>query len=140
MTIRSGETFPVPDITYKNLSYVYKDSDSFYFMDMKSYETLSIDSKIIGTHKDCLIESLEVTACFFNEKVISIEWPKSIVLSVVKTEPGFKGNTVSNTTKPATMETGMIIQVPLHIQEGDKIKINTKDKTYIEKSKSSAMK
>lgn len=135
MTIRSGETFHVPDITYKNLSYVYKDSDSFYFMDMKSYETLTINPKIIGHHKDCLIESLEVTACFFNDKVISIEWPKSIVMSVVKTEPGFKGNTVSNTTKPATMETGLVIQVPLHIQEGDKIKINTKDKTYIEKSK-----
>ena len=135
LTIRSGEKFAIPDIDYKILSYVYKDSDSFHFMDTKSYETLAIDKKIIGNNEYYLTESLEVTACFFNSKVVSIELPRSLVLSVAQTEPGFKGNTVSNTTKPATMETGLVVQVPLHINEGDKIKINSKEGTYIEKSK-----
>ncbi len=135
LTIRSGEKFAIPDIDYKVLSYVYKDADSFYFMDTKSYETLSIDKKIIGDSEYYLTESLEVTGCFFNNKVVSLELPKSLVLTVAKTEPGFKGNTVSNTTKPATMKTGLVVQVPLHINEGDKIKVNSKDGTYIEKSK-----
>ena len=135
VTIRSGEKFAVPDVDYKTLSYIYKDSDSFYFLDSKSYETLSIDEKIIGDYKYYLTESLNVTACFFNNRVISIELPKSLVLAVAQTEPGFKGNTVSNTVKSATMETGLVIQVPLHINEGDKLKINSKDGTYIEKSK-----
>ena len=133
LTIRSGKKFAVPDIVYKVLSYIYKDSDSFYFMDTKSYETLSIDQQIIGDDKYYLTEFLQVTGCFFNDKVVSIELPKSLVLTVTKTEPGFKGNTVSNATKPATMETGLVVQVPLHIGEGDKLKINSKDGTYIER-------
>ena len=133
LTVRSGEKFHVPDIVYKSLSYVYKDLDLFYFLDESSYETLSINKSLVGQGKYYLTESLKVTACFFNEQVISIEWPKSLVLTVSHTEPGFKGNTVSNTTKPATLETGLIVQVPLHITEGDKLKINTKDGTYIER-------
>ncbi len=134
LTIRSGEKFAVPDIIYKTLSYIYKDTNTFHFMDKESYETLEIDASIIGNSKYYLIESLEVTSCFFNGKIISIEVPKSLVLSVAQTEPGLKGNTVSNTTKPATMETGLVVQVPLHINKQDKLKINTTDGSYIEKS------
>ena len=134
ITIRSGEKFVVPNIDYKGLSYVYKDADSFHFIDTKSYESLAIDKKIIGNKKYYLTESLEVTSCFFNNQVVSIELPKSLVLAVAKAEPGFKGNTVSKTTKPVTMETGLVVQVPLHINEGDKLKINPKDGTYIERS------
>ncbi|MCZ0932237.1 MAG: elongation factor P, partial [Oligoflexia bacterium] len=97
LTVRSGEKFAVPDIDYKTLSFVYKDADSFYFMDTKSYETIAIDKKIVGNNKYYLTESLEVTGCFFNNKVISIEFPKSLALTIEETEPGFKGNTVSNT-------------------------------------------
>lgn len=134
LTIRSGEKFDVPDISFKTLSYTYKDADSYHFMDVDSYESLSIDQSLVGDSKYYLLESLEVTACFFNNKIISLEVPKSLVLTVSQTEPGFKGNTVSNTTKPATMETGLVVQVPLHISEGDKLKINTENGTYIERS------
>ena len=135
LTVRSGEKFAVPDIVYKNLSFVYKDTENFHFMDTQSYETLAIDKKLIGKDKYYLTESLEVTACFFNNRVVSIELPKSLVLKIEQTEPGFKGNTVSNTTKPAVTDTGLNLQVPLHINKGDKIKINTKDGTYIERVK-----
>lgn len=135
LTVRSGEKFPIPDIEYKNISYVYKDSDDFYFMDSKSFETLAVNSKIIANHQVYLMESLEVTGCFFNGKIISIDWPKSLVLKIKETEPGFKGNTVSNTTKPALTETGLSLQVPLHIKIGDKIKVNTKEGTYVERVK-----
>lgn len=135
LTIRSGEKFAVPDISYKTLSYVYKDNQDFYFMDSKSYETLAVNQKIVGNNKYYLTESLQVTACFFNDEIISLETPKSLVLKIETTEPGFKGNTVSNTTKPAVTETGLSLQVPLHINIGDKVKINTKDGTYIERVK-----
>ena len=133
LTVRSGEKFAIPDIEYKNLSYVYKDSDDFYFMDSQSYETLAINKKIIGTKQVYLVESLTVTGCFFNGQIVSIDWPKSLVLQIKETEPGFKGNTVSNTTKPAVTDTGLSLQVPLHINIGDKIKVNTKDGTYVER-------
>ncbi|MGI9548663.1 MAG: elongation factor P [Bdellovibrionales bacterium] len=134
ITIRSGEKFAVPDILYKTLSYTYKDSNTFYFIDQNSYETVEIDAAIVGDTKYYLIESIETTACFFNNKIISINAPKSLVLKVTQTDPGFKGNTVSNTTKSATMETGLVVQVPLHINEGDQLKINTTDGSYIERS------
>ena len=135
LTVRSGEKFAVPDIDYKILSFVYKDMDSFYFMDSKSYETISIDKNVIGGDKYYLTESLEVTGCFFNSEIISIDLPKSLILKIRETEPGFKGNTVSNTTKPAKTDTGLILQVPLHINQGDKVKVNTKEGTYIERVK-----
>ena len=134
LTIRSGEKFGVPDIIYKEMTFIYKDNNGCHFMDKESFETIVISSDILGDKSAYLKESLEVTACVFNERIISIDIPKSLILIVKTTEPGFKGNTVSNTTKPATMETGLVIQVPLHIKEGDKLKINTTDGTYIEKS------
>lgn len=133
LTIRSGEKFGVPDIVYKEMTYIYKDSSGFQFMDKQSFETVTIDPKVIGDKKFYLVDSLEVTACIFNDKIISVDVAKSLTLIVQATEPGFKGNTVSNTTKPATMETGLSVQVPLHIKTGDKLKINTADGTYIEK-------
>ena len=135
MTVRSGEKFAIPDIEYKSISYIYKDSDSFYFMDLQSFETLTVSQKIIGRNQHYLIESLELTGCFFNNEIVSIEWPKSLVLVIKDTEPGFKGNTVSNTTKPAVTETGLSLQVPLHVNKGDKIRINIKDGVYVERVK-----
>lgn len=135
LTVRSGEKFAVPDIAYKTLSFMYKTADFFYFMDTKAYETIDIDEKAIGDSKYYLTESLEVTGCFFNGKIISVELPKSLTVFIKETEPGFKGNTVSNTTKPAKTDTGLTLQVPLHINQGDKIKVNTKDGTYIERVK-----
>ena len=134
LTVRSGEKFEVPDIDYKLLSYLYKDSDTYYFMDSKSCETFGLNQKTVGRNQQFLKEELELTACFFNGQVISLELPKSLSLKVSKTEPGFKGNTVTKATKPAIMETGLTVQVPLHINEGDTLKINSKDGTYIERS------
>ena len=135
VTVRSGEKFAIPDIQYRLLSYIYKDEESFYFIEKQSYETLSVNKDIVGEGKYYLIESLEVTGCFFNNQIVSIDLPKSLILTVVSTEPGFKGNTVSKAVKPATLETGLVVQVPLHINEGDKLKINSKDGTYIERHK-----
>ena len=135
LTFRSGEKFAVPDIFYQTLSYTYNDKEGFHFMNTSSYETLILSPEIIGDSKHYLAENIEITACLFENRVVFIEVPKSIILKITNTDPGFKGNTVSNATKPALLETGLTLQVPLHINEGEKIKINTTDGSYIERVK-----
>lgn len=135
LTLRSGERFGIPDIFYKALSYTYKDSEGFHFMDTESYETIALSDEIVGKTANYLTEGTEVKACVFEKRFISLEAPQSIVLKITSTDPGFKGNTVSNATKNAVLETGLNLQVPLHINEGDKVKVSTEDGSYIERTK-----
>ncbi len=132
-TFKSGEKFGVPDVVYKDMGFLYKDDNGFNFMDQTSFEQLSLSEELLGEDANFLVENMEVKVCLFNDRAVGIELPKSVVLKVAQTDPGFKGNTVSNTFKPATMETGYVVQVPLHINEGDLLKINTTDGTYVER-------
>lgn len=132
-TFKSGEKFEVPDVAFKDMNFLYKDESGFNLMDQSSYEQVSLNVDLVGDAANYLTENLLVKVVFFNDRAVGIEVPKSVTLKVVQTDPGFKGNTVSNTFKPATMETGYIAQVPLHIAEGDMLKINTTDGTYVER-------
>ena len=135
MTFRSGEKFPIPDISYKALSYIYRDSSGFHFMDQKTCETYVLNESLVGALSGYLLEGQEISGCFFNGKAVSIELPKTVILKVKETEPGFKGDTVSGgALKKAVMETGLEVQVPLHIHAGDKLKISSQDGSYIERS------
>jgi elongation factor P len=102
-------------------------------MDQSSYEQVSLNSDLVGDGANYLTENLEVKVVFFNDRAVQVELPNSVVLKVTQTDPGFKGNTVNNTYKAATMETGYVAQVPLHIAEGDMLKINTEDGAYVER-------
>ena len=134
-TFKSGEKVAIPDVEYQDFSFLYKDT-SFHFMNESSYEQISLSSELLGENQNYLLEGMRVKACLFNEKVVSIELPVTLNLKVKYTEPGFKGNTVSGgATKPATLETGLVVQVPLHIKEGDCLKIDTRTSAYIEKAK-----
>lgn len=133
-TFKSGEKFGVPDVAYKDMNFLYKDESGYNFMDQVSFEQLSLSADIIGDGVNYLTENLEVKICFFNDRAVGVELPKSVTLKVVQTDPGFKGNTVQNTFKPATLETGYVVQVPLHINEGDVLKINTTDGAYVERA------
>ncbi len=132
-TFKSGERFGVPDVNYKDMNYLYKDESGFNFMDQTSYEQLSLDPDFLGDAANYLTENLQVKICFFNDRAVGVELPKSVNLKVTQTDPGFKGNTVTNTYKPATLETGHVVQVPLHINEGDVLKVNTADGAYVER-------
>lgn len=132
-TFKSGEKFPEPDVAFKDMDYLYKDESGFAFMDQSSYEQISLDADLLGDAANYLTENLKVKVVFFNDRAVGIEVPKSVNLRVAKTDPGHKGNTVTNTYKPATLETGFIVQVPLHINEGDLLKINTTDGAYVER-------
>jgi elongation factor P len=132
-TFKSGEKFGIPDIVYKDMNYLYKDESGFNFMDQTSYEQVSLDKDLVADAANYLTENLPVKMCFYNERAVGIDLPKSVSLKVTQTDPGFKGNTVTGTYKPATLETGYIVQVPLHINEGDTLKINTDDGAYVER-------
>ncbi|RME15655.1 MAG: elongation factor P [Bdellovibrio sp.] len=132
-TIRSGEKFDIPDVSYKDMDFLYSDDSGFHFMDQSDYEQLCLSQEVVGNAANFLTEGLTVKVCIFNDRAVGIELPNSVQLRVVQTEPGFKGNTVSNTTKPATLETGLVVQVPLHTNENDVLKIDTRTGEYIER-------
>jgi len=135
LTIRSGEKFSVPDVSYKEMNFLYKDTEYFHFMDNSSYEEINIPLKCIGSAEKFLKENVAVKVCFFNEQAVGVELPKTVQLVITDTDPGLRGNTAANATKPATLETGLVTQVPLHLNKDDVVKINTADGSYIERVK-----
>ena len=135
LTVRSGEKFAIPDITYKSMSFLYKDPQSFYFMDDSSYEQIALSQKQAGSSAHFLTEGLSVKICFFKGEAIALELPKTVILKITKTDPGVRGNTAGSATKPATLETDLVVQVPLHLNQNDHIKVNTHDGSYMERMK-----
>ena len=132
-TFKSGEKFGIPDLVSKDTTFLYKDDAGFHFMDKNSYEQYSLTEDDVLDVKDYLVDSLDVNMLFFNDRAIGIDVPKQVNLTVTKTEPGVKGNTVTGSSKPAVLETGLAVDVPLHINTGDTLKINTKTGQYLER-------
>jgi elongation factor P len=132
-TFRAGEKFEQAIIERKVMQYIYNDGHNYYFMDQDSYEQIPIDVEMIGNSADLLKEGNNVEVSFCKGMVIGVQLPSTIALEVVETIPGAKGNTVSGAMKPATVETGAEIQVPLFIKKGDVIRITTGDKKYQER-------
>ena len=133
LTVRSGEKFKTPDVIYKEMNFLYKDNEEFYFMDNDSYEQITIDKKFIGKAEGFLKENLTVKVCLLDEQPVNVELPKTVNLKIKDTDPGLKGNTAGSATKPAVLETGLSLQVPLHLNKEDIIKVNTGDSSYIER-------
>ncbi len=129
-TFRAGEKIEQAILETKKMQFLYKD-EHYNFMDSESFEQIIVSEDSIGDRRKFLLENLEVTIVFYKGSPISIELPVAIESRVVKAEPGVKGDTVSNTFKPAEIETGAKIQVPLFINEGDIIKIDTRSGEYI---------
>jgi elongation factor P len=109
-TFKSGEKFEIPDVAFKDMNFLYKDEAGFNLMDQSSYEQVALNTELVGEAANYLTENLPVKVVFFNERAVGIEVPKSVNLKVVQTDPGHKGNTVSNTFKPATLETGYVVK------------------------------
>lgn len=128
---RSGMKFEQPDLESREIQYLYHDGEKFVFMDMTSYEQLEIVSDVVGTNVGFLKDGMSVQAMLYEGKPISLELPPSVELEVTQTDPGLKGDTVSGASKPATMETGLIVQVPLFIETGEKLKIDTRSGAYL---------
>jgi len=132
-TIKSGEKFGEPDVIFKDMDYLYKDDNGFNFMDQSDYNQISMSQEMLGDMAKYLLENMKVKVCFFNDRAVGLELPASVNLKVTATDPGFKGNTVTGTFKPATLETGLVVQVPLHTNVGDTLKIDTRTGEYKER-------
>ncbi|MCS6838524.1 MAG: elongation factor P [Bdellovibrionaceae bacterium] len=130
-TFKSGEKFGVPDVINKEMTFLYKDGSHYTFMDKESYEQITMSEESVGDQRYYLTENLEVVVLFYNERPVSIDVPKAVNLRVVQTDPGFRGDTVTGATKPATLETGLVVKVPLHINTGDLLRIDTSTGEYV---------
>src|SRR5689334_13479259 len=116
------------------MEYLYDDGEYYYFMNTETYEQMHLMKDLLGDATQYLIPQLKVTVEFYEGKPMSVELPATVDLTVVETEPGLKGATVSNVTKPAKTETGLVVQVPPFITEGEKIRVNTAEGTYQERA------
>jgi elongation factor P len=134
-TFRSGEKVGKPDIEEKEMQYLYTDGD-FHFMDNDTYEQTALVADLVGDAKDFLQENSLVTVLFYKGRVVNLELPTFVILEVTEAEPGLKGDTASSVTKPVTVETGARINVPLFINPGDRLKIDTRTGEYMERVKS----
>jgi elongation factor P len=116
------------------MEYLYDDGEYYYFMNIETYEQMHLMKDLLGDATQYLTPNLKVTVEFYEGKPISVELPATVDMTVVETEPGLKGATVSNVTKAAKLETGLVVQVPAFISEGEKIRVNTAEGTYQERA------
>lgn len=131
MTFRSGEKFEDVHISTREMQYLYEDGTTFYFMDTESYEQLEVATDFVGDNAQWLKENDLVQVMYAGSELIGIDPPMFVELEVTETEPGFKGDTVQGGSKPATLETGAQVSVPMFVNIGDKVKIDTRDGRYI---------
>ncbi len=118
----------------QEMEYLYDDGDFYYFMNTENYEQMHLTKELLGDATEYLIPNLKVSVEFYEGKPIGVDLPPSVTLTVLETEPGLRGATVSNVSKPAKMETGLIVAVPPFINEGDKIRVSTSEGTYQERA------
>jgi elongation factor P len=133
-TFRAGEKVERAQIDNRKMQYLYSTGDTYIFMDTETYEQVELSAKQIEYELKFLKENMEVSVIMYQGETIGVELPNTVVLTVVETEPGIKGDTVSGGTKPAKLETGLVVQVPLFVNEGDKLIINTADGTYVSRA------
>ena len=133
-SFRSGEKFKVGRIESSDATYLYADGSHHYFMDTQTYDQVPVDEDMLESVLPLLKEGSTVFLQRYQDRLIGVELPINVELSVTSTDPGFKGDTVSGGTKPARLETGATIQVPLFIQTGDVIRVDTRDHTYMERA------
>ncbi|MDY0094211.1 MAG: elongation factor P [Candidatus Vecturithrix sp.] len=132
-TFRSGEKVGKPQLEEKEMQYLYVSDNQYHVMDMETYEQLFLTEEQLGTSKNYLQENVVVKVLFYNGQPIGVDVPIFVELRIAKTDPGVRGDTASGGTKPATLETGATVQVPLFLNEGDVIKVDTRTGGYIER-------
>ena len=133
-TFNPTDKYPTAHVERKDMQYLYNDGDLYYFMDMETYEQLPINKDKLGDNFKFVKEEMMCKIVSYKDNVIAVEPPMFVELEVTETEPGFKGDTATGASKPATLETGAQIKVPLFINIGDKLKIDTRTGEYLERA------
>ena len=134
-TFNPTDKFPPAFVERKEMEYLYNDGELYYFMDLESYEQLPLNADKLGDSFKYVKENMTVKVLSYKGSVFGVEPPKHVILEITETEPGFKGDTTTNVLKPATVETGAEVRVPLFIDIGDKIKLDTETGEYLERAK-----
>lgn len=133
-TFNPNDKYPTAYIERKDMQYLYNDGDLYYFMDPETFEQIPINKGVLGDNFKFVKENMDCKVLSYKGNVFGVEPPNFVELDVIKTDPGFKGDTATNATKPATVETGAEIRVPLFINEGEKIRIDTRTGEYMERA------
>lgn len=133
-TFRSGERLPKAAIERKEMQYLYNDGESYVFMDNESYEQINVSTEKLDGAEKYLKENMDCTVAFYHGEIIDLEVPNTVILEVSETEPGIKGDTASGGSKSATLETGIVIQVPFFVNQGEKVKVDTRTGLYVERA------
>ena len=133
-TFRSGEKLGKPDLEEKKMQFLYSSGEEHYFMDSETYEQTFLTDEQLGSNKNFLKEGITIGILFHNNSPLTVELPTFVELAISETEPGEKGDTVSGGTKAATLETGAVVQVPLFLNPGDAIKVDTRTGDYVERA------
>lgn len=134
-TFRSGDRVDKPDLEEREMQFLYEAGGEFHFMETQTFEQLFLTADQLGGSKDFLKENIVIKALFHNKRPIGIEVPMFVELKIVKSEPGIRGDTATGVTKPATLESGAVIQVPLFVEEEDVVRIDTRTREYITRVK-----
>jgi elongation factor P len=132
-TVQSGTKFNRARVERREMQYLYSDDQFYYFMNTENYEQIPVGADKVGDANKYLKENDTCELVLYGDEVIGVELPISVELTITQTDPGFKGDTATGGTKPATLETGLVVQVPLFLEEGARIKVNTDSGTYIER-------
>lgn len=133
-TFRAGEKLPRARIDRREVQYLYGSGDDYTMMDNQTFEQITLTKEQVGDGRKYLLENMNLYLMFHNERLIGVEMPNSVELKVVKADPGLRGDTASGASKPVTLETGLVVHVPLFIQEGDVLKIDTRSGLYVERA------
>ena len=133
-SFKQGERAEPADITRRKANYLYQEKNRFCFMEQENYEQYEIEKELVGEAAKFLKESQELDLIFYEDNIIGVQLPPKVVLKVISAPPGIKGDTVSGSGKPVTLETGAIINAPLFINEGDSVRVNTETGEYVERA------
>jgi elongation factor P len=132
-TWRSGERLTAANVESKKMQYLFNTGDAYTFMDNDTYEQIEMPADVVGDDKDFLLDNTPCEVLFYNDRAVGLSLPSHMVMEVTECEPGVKGDTATNVTKAATVQTGKVIQVPLFIKAGERIKIDTRTGAYLER-------
>lgn len=132
-TVDAGERFQRAFLERRPVQYSYNDGDTYYFMDNETFETFPLTLEQLGGAKSYLLDGMQLEIVSYNDEPLSVDLPGTVDLEVTYTEPGFKGDTATGGTKPATLETGLVVQVPLFVKTGEKIRVKTDTGAYVER-------
>jgi elongation factor P len=133
-TVQAGERFQRARLDHRSVQFMYRDGTHYHFMDTQTYDQLALDEELLGSATDFLVDGMVVTLEEYEGEPIGVEMPPSVVLTVAKVEHGIKGDTATGATKPATLESGLRVNVPLFVKEGDRIKVDTRSGDYLERA------